>query len=431
MEAIFGIGSMAMDSSGQTCEQWDFRPGCTRARAVELREGLRMKAIIIGAGIAGLVAARQLGLAGWQVLVLERSAEPRPDGYMMDFFGPGLRAAERIGLYPYLAEVAYRVQAAEYVDAKGRRTASLDYQKFSDLAGGRVLTLLRPDMEGAARKALQDVAPGRVGIRYGARVERIETADARVQVQLAGQEHREIAELLVGADGIHSKVRDAVFGPEEDYLRPLGMRAAAFIVEEPELNREFKNRLVLSDTVNRTAGIYGLRSTEVAAFLVYRQPEDATPSDPRQRLRKAFAGVDGRVDRLLRLCPEHPYDDAVAQVVMSGWHRGPVVLLGDAAAAVSLLAGQGGSMAIAGAAALGEALAAVTEPAQLPNALAGYERAMRPVIATAQASGRRAANTFLPKNKLQLLVRRWIVRATHLPGADRLVAKQILKRIAT
>ncbi|MCE3292665.1 MAG: monooxygenase, FAD-binding protein, partial [Arthrobacter sp.] len=58
-----------------------------------------MKAIVVGAGIAGLVAARQLGLAGWDVEVLEKSSAPRPDGYMMDFFGPGIEASERIGLY--------------------------------------------------------------------------------------------------------------------------------------------------------------------------------------------------------------------------------------------------------------------------------------------------------------------------------------------
>jgi len=56
-----------------------------------------MKAVVVGAGIAGLVAARQLGLAGWDVEVLEKSAAPRPDGYMMDFFGPGVEAADRIG----------------------------------------------------------------------------------------------------------------------------------------------------------------------------------------------------------------------------------------------------------------------------------------------------------------------------------------------
>jgi 2-polyprenyl-6-methoxyphenol hydroxylase-like FAD-dependent oxidoreductase len=72
-----------------------------------------MKALVVGAGIAGLVTARQLGLAGWDVEVLEKSPAPRPDGYMMDFFGPGVAAAERIGLYPSRAAAAYRVEAAE------------------------------------------------------------------------------------------------------------------------------------------------------------------------------------------------------------------------------------------------------------------------------------------------------------------------------
>ncbi|WP_307037843.1 NAD(P)/FAD-dependent oxidoreductase [Arthrobacter sp. B3I4] len=55
-----------------------------------------MKAVVVGAGIAGLVAARQLGLAGWDVEILEKSATPRPDGYMMDFFGPGVGARKRL-----------------------------------------------------------------------------------------------------------------------------------------------------------------------------------------------------------------------------------------------------------------------------------------------------------------------------------------------
>ncbi|MFN3925655.1 MAG: FAD-dependent oxidoreductase, partial [Pseudarthrobacter sp.] len=48
-------------------------------------KGRDMKAIVLGAGIAGLVAARQLGLAGWDVELVEKSPGPRPDGYMMDF----------------------------------------------------------------------------------------------------------------------------------------------------------------------------------------------------------------------------------------------------------------------------------------------------------------------------------------------------------
>jgi 2-polyprenyl-6-methoxyphenol hydroxylase-like FAD-dependent oxidoreductase len=394
-----------------------------------------VKAVVVGAGIAGLVAARQLGLAGWDVEVLEKFAGPRPDGYLMDFFGPGVEASERIGLYPRLAAVAYRVQAAVYVDARGRATSSLDYNRLARLAGGKVLTLLRPDLEGAACAALDDVAPGRVRVRYGVTVAQVGEDDGGVRVAVDGSPETALAaDVLIGADGIHSAVRARVFGPEEDYLRVLGMRAAAFIVTEPLLNVRFRDRFVLTDSVGRVAGLYGLRSDAMAAFLVYRDGVDAghrqDPGGLRGLLRREFAGLGNPVDRLLDLCPEQPYDDVVAQIVMPGWRRGRTVLVGDAAGAVSLLAGQGASLAIAGSALLGELLGPVDSPEGIGPALEEFERRWRPVVEDAQAAGRRAANSFLPANRTQLLVRRWIVRATHLPGIDRLVARRLLGRIS-
>jgi 2-polyprenyl-6-methoxyphenol hydroxylase-like FAD-dependent oxidoreductase len=394
-----------------------------------------MKAVVVGAGIAGLVAARQLGLAGWDVELLEKSAAPRPEGYMMDFFGPGVEAAERIGLYPRLTAVAYHVEAAEYVDPAGRPTSSIDYDQFARLAGGKVLSLLRPDMERAALAALDDVASGRVRVRYGAAVSQVWRDDDGVRVAVEDSPDMTFAaDVLVGADGIHSGVRAQVFGPEAEYLRPLGMRAAAFIVTEPILNSRFRNRFVLTDSIDRMAGLYSLRSDEVAAFMVYRDATAATghqrSGSPRERLRREFAGLGDAVDRLLDLCPEHPYDDVVAQIIMPGWHRGRTVLVGDACGAVSLLAGQGGSLAIAGAALLGDILGPVTSPEEISSALAEFEKRWRPVVEEAQAAGRRTASSFLPANRTRRLLRRWIIRATHLPGIDRLVARRIVGRIA-
>jgi 2-polyprenyl-6-methoxyphenol hydroxylase-like FAD-dependent oxidoreductase len=394
-----------------------------------------MKAVVVGAGIAGLVTARQLGLAGWDVEVLEKSIAPRPDGYMMDFFGPGVEASERIGLYPRLAAVAYHVEAAEYVDATGRPTSRLDFDRFARFAGGKVLSLLRPDIERAALAALDDVVPGRVRVGYGAPVSRAWSDDNGVRVTVDGlPDVRFAADVLVGADGIHSAVRAQVFGPEKEYLRPLGMRAAAFIVTEPILNPHLRNRFVLTDSIDRVAGLHGLRSDEVAAFMVYRDAPGVTghqrPRSPRERLRRKFAGLGHAVDRVLELCPEHPYDDVVAQILMPGWQKGRTVLVGDACGAVSLLAGQGGSLAIAGAALLGDVLGPVASSEGISSALAEFERRWRPVVEEAQAAGRRAASSFLPANRTERLVRRWIIRATHLPGIDRLVARQIVGRIA-
>ncbi|WP_236804884.1 FAD-dependent monooxygenase [Arthrobacter sp. FW305-BF8] len=358
--------------------------------------------MVVGAGIAGLVAARQLGLAGWDVELLEKSSGSRPDGYMMDFFGPGVEASERIGLYPRLAAVAYHVEAAEYVDATGRPTSSLDYDRFARLAGGKVLSLLRPDMERAALAALDDVAPGRVLVRYGAQVSRVWTDGDGVRVAVGDPPGGTLdADVLVGADGIHSAVRARVFGPEEEFLRRLGMRAAAFIVTEPLLNARFRNRFVLTDSIDRAAGLYSLRSDKVAAFMVYRDAAGATgyfPSgSPRERLRGEFAGLGEGIDRVLELCPEHPYDDVVAQIIMPGWQKGRTVLVGDACGAVSLLAGQGGSLAIAGAALLGDVLAPVASPEGISSALAEFERRWRPVVEEAKAAGRRTASSFLPE----------------------------------
>ncbi|GAA4283732.1 FAD-dependent monooxygenase [Brevibacterium daeguense] len=395
-----------------------------------------MKAIVIGAGIAGLVVARQLGLAGWEVELLEKSPGPRRDGYMMDFFGPGVEASERIGLYARLAAAAYRVQAVEYVDPAGRKTARLDYRKFSRLAGGKVLSLLRPDIERAALDALDDVPAGRVRIHYRAQATRMRVENHGVSVTVNGSPDAQVdADVLIGADGIHSGVRADLFGLERQYLRPLGMRAAAFIAPDAELHARFENRFVLTDSIGRTAGFYGVGTNEVAAFLVYRDsPEhlDGPGSDsPRERLRREFTGLGASVDRLLDLCPEHPYDDIVAQILMPTWTRRRVVLVGDASGAVSLLAGQGGSLAIAGAALLGEILGPVDTPGDITPALVAFEQRWRPVVEAAQASGRRAASTFLPANRAQRFLRRWVIRGTAVPGIDRLVARQILRSIAT
>ena len=351
-------------------------------------------------------------------------------------FGPGIEASERIGLYPRLAQVAYHVEAADYVNEAGHTTASLDYEQFSKLAGGKVLSLLRPDMERAALAALDDVPAGRVHIRYGAAVSQVagDGHGVRVTLERTGSDPGEETlrgDVLIGADGIHSAVRAAVFGPEEKYLRPLGMRAAAFIVTEPSVNASFRDRFTLTDSINRTVGLYGLRSDEVASFMVYRDtPGNPTAEGTRERLRREFAGLGTAVDRLLELCPEHPYDDVVAQVIMPGWQDGSTVLVGDAAGAVSLLAGQGGSLAIAGATELGEVLGPVGSPAGIGPALAEFERRWKPSVELAQASGRRAAKSFIPANRTRRLIRRWIIRATHLPGVDRIVARQILARIA-
>ena len=113
-----------------------------------------MKAIIAGAGIAGLSAANFLAARDWSVTVLERADGPRQEGYMIDFFGPGFDAAGELGVLPRLRELGYPVARLDYVDAKGRSRAHLDVGSFASMMDGNLVSILRPDLELVLREAL-------------------------------------------------------------------------------------------------------------------------------------------------------------------------------------------------------------------------------------------------------------------------------------
>jgi 2-polyprenyl-6-methoxyphenol hydroxylase-like FAD-dependent oxidoreductase len=94
--------------------------------------GLRppVRALICGAGTAGLTLARLLDAMGWYVDLVERAARLREEGYLIDFFGLGFDVAESIGLLPRLREKAYTVTEVNYVDQFGRPRATLNYQRM-------------------------------------------------------------------------------------------------------------------------------------------------------------------------------------------------------------------------------------------------------------------------------------------------------------
>ncbi|MFF9408120.1 FAD-dependent monooxygenase [Streptomyces anandii] len=375
-----------------------------------------MRAVICGAGIAGLsLAGRLHDVLGWEVVVLEKAPRPRAEGYMIDFFGPGYDAAEAMGVLPWLAELGYPVSEAAFVDEHGRCRARLGYDRFAQSLNGRLLSIMRPDLELALRERLSLA----VGLRFGVGPARIDTGAYGVRLTLTDGSTLD-ADLLVGADGVHSTVRSLLFGQESRFLRHLGYHTAAFTFDDPEVHAELGDRFCLTDTVGRQMGLYALRDGKVAAFAVHRASDPRSPDDVRAALRREYGSLGWLVPRALAKCPQSSevYYDEVAQSDVPSWSRGRVVLVGDACHAVSLVAGQGASLAVAGAYVLADQLAGTR---RIEDALAGYERLWRPVVARRQRAARRTARWFVPASSRQLDWRRAFLRFAGLPGARRVV----------
>lgn len=373
-----------------------------------------MKVLISGAGIAGLASAHRLGTLGHEVVVLERAAGPRTTGYMIDFFGPGYDAAERMGVLPRLEEAGYRVEEAAYVDRRGRRVAGLRFDRLARAVDGRLLSIMRPDLE----RALREDLPTGVTLRFGAGVVGVEDSGAGVTARLSDGSTVS-GDLLVGADGVHSIVRRLVFG--EGHLRHLGFHTAAFTFDDPEIHALVAGRFCVTDTVGRQVGFYGLRDGRVAAFTVHRTSSPDLPEDPRAAVMEAYGSLGWVVPRALARCPAEIYYDQVAQVELPRWSSGRVVLVGDACGAVSLLAGQGASLGIGGAYVLADHL----------DDLTAYERAWRPVVVDKQQVARSGARWFLPSSPRRLWARRVAMRLSNLPGVDRVVATSLVGKPVT
>jgi len=379
-----------------------------------------MKAVICGAGIAGLALAQRLGTMGWDIVVLEKAPGPRAQGYMIDFFGAGYDAAEAMGILPRLEQLGHHVDEATYVDGTGRRRVGFSYAALARAARGGLVSIMRPDLE----RVLREQLPARVDLRFATSVRHVASLPGGVRLSLTDGSRLD-ADLLAGADGIHSKVRELVFGDERRWLRFLGFHTAAFSFDDPEVHAEVQGRFCLTDTVGRLVGVYGFGDGRVGAFTVHRTGVPALPADAQAAVRRVYGSLGWIVPRVLAACPPSAdvYYDQVAQIVMPRWSQGRVTLVGDACQAVSLLAGQGASLGIGGAYVLAEQLALA---GSIEAGLDRYECMWHPVIRYKQRVARIMANWFLPESLLRLRARRLALRLACLPGLDQYVATSLV-----
>ncbi|KFY40875.1 hypothetical protein V494_03290 [Pseudogymnoascus sp. VKM F-4513 (FW-928)] len=380
-----------------------------------------MKVIIVGAGIAGLILAWWLAKDGWDVVVLERAPGPRGAGYAIDLFGSGYDVAERMGLLTDLRKYDVPFKAVEFKGPLGQSHGRLDYASAANLVQGRLFTILRGDLEAVLHEAVSK-APN-INVRFRETIDAIEELpDGTVATQLRTGEI-EVADLVVGADGIHSQVRQLILGDVVPPLRYLGYHTCAYLVDEPELLAMVGERCLMICAPGKQLALYPTKRGQLAAWLTHVSAEATIPNDPQATVRSEYAdlikgnGQEAKmVQRVLELCPEAGLDlyyDQVSQVELDKWSKGHVVLLGDACQAVSLMAGQGASMAMGSAWVLADELRKAKD--NPVDAAEEYHRRLQNEIREIQKTGRTSARWLVPTANWQLLVRRIVFGITSFP----------------
>src|SRR5699024_2224598 len=250
------------------------------------------------------------------------------------------------------------------------------------------------------------------------------TAPQRAAVELADGTELD-ADLVVACDVVRSPFREHV-APGHGEIIPMGYRAASYLFEDPDLARELGERMLMTDTVQRTGWLYAADASRVGVMFTERvdRRDASRPTPDPDRLRRRFAGLHPQIDRALTRVPTSFYDDLVAHSHAPRCSRGRGVLAGDAAPAQSLRAGQGTALGIVGAAARAGSRRATCP--YVEAGLAEYGRRWRPTAQKVARSGRLSAAAFIPATTLQRRLQQLARRAVSLPGARTVLARQFI-----
>lgn len=362
-----------------------------------------MKVAIVGAGIAGPTLAYWLWRYGHEPTLIEKAPRLRTGGYLVDFWGGGYAVAERMGLTAELNDMGYAIQEVRLVDRHSRKVGGFSADLFRRNLDGRFVSVPRGDLSAMIYRALDD----HVEILFGTSISAITQDDSGVEVTLDDGQSRRF-DLVVGAGGIHSPVRGLVFGPQSRFETDLGYRVAAF---EADGYRPRDELVYLAYSLpGRMIARFTMRGEKTLFLLVFSTdhmngPDPQGLSEVKTTLGQVFGHAGWECPEILRKLDDaaEVYFDRTSQIVMDHWSKGRVALIGDAAAAVSLLAGEGAGLAMVQAYVLAGELSRAS--ADHLEAFRRYERRLRPIVEARQRSARGFASMFAPKTSLGVWTR--------------------------
>jgi 2-polyprenyl-6-methoxyphenol hydroxylase-like FAD-dependent oxidoreductase len=311
-----------------------------------------MKAIVIGSGIAGLSAAIALRKAGLQVTLYERAPALTEVGAGISLWANALRALETIGAGAAVRERLEPLRVSEFRGDEGRTIAAAFPACVLEEALGYqpVLGMIH---RAELVDALASYLPADTA-HYGFELTAVRDAGTHVEVTFSNG-HRDVADLVIGADGIHSKIRSLLGDASPPrYAGYTCFRGVTTMPSgmAPGYLAEWWGR-------GSRLGITTLRDRRVYWWATINASPNLRIDDMRGWLSERFSAWADPVPELIATTPNDAFlqNDIVDRPPTRHWYRGRCLLIGDAAHPTTPNLGQGGCIAIEDAACLWQGFA--------------------------------------------------------------------------
>ncbi|KAI2936351.1 hypothetical protein CBS63078_862 [Aspergillus niger] len=316
----------------------------------------RLRILICGAGIAGNALAFWLSKLGHNITIIERYPGLRATGLQVDLRSPGIEVVQRMGLEKTFRKVTVPEQGLQLVDSRNRR-----WGYFPANRSGKGLQSFTTDyeiMRGDLCHLLHDAVKDRVEYLFGMHVTEMQQTDKFVDVVLSDG-RKERFDIVVGADGLGSRMRTMMLGGGDDDRDPvhsIGVSAGYFTIDSELEKGEGYDATVYMTTQGRGIMMRRHNPHKIQAYMFCKAGpfENCSKGDverEKQVMGQVFRDAGWKSEEIIRGMEEADdfYCERMGVVNLDSWSRGRVVLVGDAAYCPSAMTGMGTPCAMVGA----------------------------------------------------------------------------------